>query len=105
MAMEQERLLYQPNIQRNHGKLQHLHSIMTLALGTGAGILTLESFQGFVTYFVGLTITNVVFYIVCCKGQADSFFESPIKEIFISSMPEYLPGFIMMWCLVYALVN
>lgn len=105
MAAAQERLLYQPNIEHNYKKLLHLHSIMTLALGTGAGILTFESFQGFVAYFVGLTITNMVFYTVCCKGQANSFFESPVKEIFISSMPENLPGFIMMWCLVYALVN
>lgn len=93
------------NMEANKKKLQHVHDIMALALGVGAGVLTLESLYGFLFYALGITLTNAAFYVVCCQGKADEFFRSPLQEIFIDGIPSNIAGFTMMWCLVFALVK
>ncbi|KAG7662740.1 uncharacterized protein J8A68_003728 [[Candida] subhashii] len=102
---ESEILYYPPSIEVNKHKLQHVQDITSLVLGIGSGILTLESFNGFIFYFVGLTIANGLFYIICGEGQANKFFKKPLQEIFINGLLGNVPAFIMMWCLVYALVK
>lgn len=100
-----ETLLYGPNVDANKRKLQHVHDVMSLVLGAGAGVLTLESAWGFLMYLAGLTATNGVFYLYVCEGRAGGFFQQPLKEIFVDGMLSNLAGFVMMWCLVYALVK
>ncbi|KAK6200131.1 Rab5-interacting protein-domain-containing protein [Scheffersomyces amazonensis] len=98
-------IIYPPSIQSNHQKLQRAQDIASLVLGIGAGILTLESAYGFSFYLVGITITNGMFFAVCCQNQPDKFFTNPIRDIFFEGIFSNVPGFIMMWCLVYALVK
>lgn len=102
---EKEVIYYRKSIEANSKKLQHVHDIMSLALGVAAGVLSLESLYGFMFYGVGLTITNVVFYVVCCHNQPKSYFRDPVQEIFVSSLSNNVAGFVMAWCLVYALVK
>lgn len=99
-----EQVWYEANIESNGRKLGRVHDIFSLVLGTACGILRLQSWYGFGFYFIGLTIVNLLFYIVCCEGQPHLFFKSPMKEIFMSPLFSNIAGFIMMWCLVYALV-
>jgi hypothetical protein len=96
---------YGKNIDINVKKLQHVHDVVSLVLGIALGILMLESLQGFLFYVVGLSLTNCVFYLVCCQGTPKTFFKNPIHDIFVSSILTNVSGFIMMWCLVYALVS
>lgn len=100
-----ETICYGQSIDINKKKLQHIHDILSLVLGIGSGILTLESISGFLFYIIGFTLTNLAFYTVCCQGQPKTFFKNPIKEIFIDGVFSNIAGYIMMWCLVYALVK
>ncbi|RCK62925.1 ER membrane protein complex subunit 6 [Candida viswanathii] len=100
-----EKFYYQPSIEANKQKLQHIHDVASLALGVGSGILTLESLNGFLFYLAGITATNVLFYIICGEGRPGKYFKSPIQEVFLNGVFSNLAGFIMMWCLVYALVK
>lgn len=100
-----ELVIYGPNVDANKRKLQHIHDIMSLVLGVSAGVLTLESLWGFGVYVLGLTLTNAVFYIYVCQGQAGAFFHKPVQEVFVDGLLGNLAGFVMMWCLVYALVK
>ena len=100
-----EKFYYQPSIEANKQKLQHMHDVASLALGVGSGILTLESLNGFIFYLVGITATNLLFYIICGESKPSKYFKSPIQEVFLNGIFSNLSGFIMMWCLVYALVK
>lgn len=100
-----EQVIYGPNVDINKKKLQHVHDVMSLVLGVGAGVLTLESIWGFLMYTAGLTLTNVVFYIFVCEGRPSAYFRKPVQEIFVDGILSNLAGYVMMWCLVYALVK
>lgn len=102
---ETETIYYISSIEANKKKLQHVHDIMALALGVGAGVLTLESVYGFLFYIIGFTITNLTFYQICCEGKAIEFFRKPLHEIFVDGIASNVAGFLMMWCLVFALVK
>lgn len=78
---------------------------MSLSLGVGAGTLGLESLHGFFFFLVGITISNHAFYKYVCEGEPETFFEKPVREIFLDGVVTCMPGFIMMWCLTYALVK
>lgn len=100
-----ETIIYPASLNVNKQKLQHVHDIASLVLGVGSGVLTLESLYGFAFYLVGFTLTNVVFYVVCCEGQPKRFFTNPLQQVFLDGIFGNVSGFIMMWCLVYALVK
>ena len=105
MPEQSETILYRPSIEANKQKLQHIHDISSLVLGIGCGILTLESIYGFLFYLVGFTVTNGIFYTICCEGNPKKFFNKPVQEIFFDGIFHNVSGFIMMWCLIYALVK
>ncbi|EAZ63949.1 hypothetical protein PICST_52049 [Scheffersomyces stipitis CBS 6054] len=98
-------IYYTPSIESNKQKLQHVHDIASLVLGVGSGVLTLESAYGFIFYVVGITLTNLLFYLICCEGQPHKFFKKPVQEVFLDGVLTNVAGYIMMWCLVYALVK
>lgn len=102
---QNETIFYIASIEANKKKLQHVHDIMSLALGVGAGVLTLESIYGFLFYITGFTIVNFAFHQICCQGKAKEYFRKPFHEIFVDGVASNVAGFLMMWCLVFALVK
>lgn len=103
--MTVEPIYYAPNIEANKKKLQDVRDRSVLVLGLGAGILTLESLYGFAFYFAGITFANAVFYLICCGKGPKQYFANPLLEIFVSGVVADIPGFVMMWCLLFALVK
>lgn len=98
-------IYFEPNIAVNKQKLQRVQDVMSLALGVSAGILNLESVYGFLFFLVAFSLSNLAFYLECCKGEADKYFESPSRQIFLDGLFPALSGYVMLWCLTYALVN
>ncbi|SGZ56966.1 CIC11C00000003653 [Sungouiella intermedia] len=98
-------LYFPPNILANKQKLQRLQDVMSLALGVGAGVLCLESLNGFFFFLVTFSLSNLSFFLLCCEGKPESFFQNPWKEIFLDGISSSLAGYVMMWCLTYALVK
>lgn len=97
-----------PNIEENKRKLGSVQDITSLSLGVGAGIIAPDPIYGFLLYVIGYTLSNLSFYVICSKGiegKAGEFFKNPIREIFIENLLHNIPEFIMMWCLIYALVK
>lgn len=78
---------------------------MCLALGFAAGVLRLESLAGVMFYLVGFTVANFTFLLFCCEGKLRLFFKSPMKEIFVDKILAGVAGYLMMWCLISALVK
>ncbi|EGV63448.1 hypothetical protein PSN45_004267 [Yamadazyma tenuis] len=102
---DKEIIFYGPSVEKNRTKLQYVHHVMCLSLGVAAGVLSLESFMGFVFYAAGMTATNLGFVAVCCHGKPRQFFRFPLQEVFWDGIQSNIAGYIMMWCLVYALVK
>lgn len=98
-------LYFEPNITANKHKLQRVQDVASLALGVGCGVLGLESLNGFWFYLVGFSLSNFSFYMLCCQGSPEEFFKNPLKEIFVDGLFTSLAGYVMMWCLTYALVK
>lgn len=105
MSAKHEPIYFEPNVAANKQKLQRVQDIMSLALGVSAGILGLESLYGFLFFLVGFSLSNLGFFLECCKGEAQMFFISPFRQIFFDGFVGGLSGYVMMWCLTYALVN
>ncbi|KAI5949196.1 hypothetical protein KGF57_004794 [Candida theae] len=104
--MTQPKKFYsQLSINTNKQKLQYIQDVASLVLGVVAGITTLESLNGFLFFFGGLSLTNAAFYLLCGQGNIEKFFQNPLQEIFVEGLAGNLPGYIMMWCLIYALVK
>lgn len=100
-----EKIYFQSNVASNRQKLQHVQDVMSLAIGIGAGVLGLESLSGFIFFLMSFSLCNFSFYFFCCEKNESLFFCNPLKEIFLDGIPKTLAGFIMMWCLTYALVK
>ncbi|CAK7894096.1 ER membrane protein complex subunit 6 [[Candida] anglica] len=98
-------IYYTPNLEENGRKLGTVQDITSLSLGVGAGILAPGPLNGFLFYLVGYTLANAAFYTICCQGNGSKYFKSPIMEIFVGNILKNVPEYIMMWCLVYALVK
>lgn len=105
MSAKHETIYFEANIAANKQKLQRVQDIMSLALGVGAGILGLESLYGFLFFLLGFSLSNLAFFVECCKGESKTFFTSPFRLIFLDGFFGGLAGYVMMWCLTYALVN
>lgn len=98
-----ESTTYEPNVIFNKLKLQKLQDVMSLVLGIGVGVLGLESLYGFAFFLAGICLSNLSFYLICCQGESARFFPNPLKDIFLDGLFTSLSGFILMWCLTYAL--
>lgn len=102
--MSAEVIYYGPHVERNKKKLQYVDNVMCLSLGVAAGTLSIETMYGFLLYGVGMVVTNVGFVVMCCEGDPGKYFRNPVQEVFVQGLSN-VAGFIMTWCLVYALVQ
>lgn len=93
------------NIRHNKLKAQFIHDVGALLFGSMAGILQLEAWFGFGLFVVSCIGTNLLFWLICAQGKARLYFESPINDIFVQGILRSFFGYLMMWCLVFALID
>lgn len=94
--------------------MSNLQSLTASIFGIAAGILGLESYSGFLFYFIFTIITTVLFYafrvappsLKSGLGLADTsrFFRSQY-EFWAGGMFGGLAGYILTWTLFYGLVR
>ncbi|AMD22792.1 HHR023Cp [Eremothecium sinecaudum] len=89
----------------NNKQLRYVQDMTTLAFGCGAGILQLESLEGFAMFFVSYIAVGFLFMIWLCQGEPSKYFSNPVQDVFFSSLVRELAGFIMAWTFVYALLG
>lgn len=93
------------NIQANKKVLLYLQDSTSLVFGLGAGILQLESWDGFIAFLIGYMAVCVVYILWICQLKPQKFYESPIQDIIMDSFFRELTGFVMAWTFSYALVG
>ncbi|ODV72290.1 Emc6p CYBJADRAFT_168606 [Cyberlindnera jadinii NRRL Y-1542] len=96
---------YAQSIQHNTKTLQYVHDFTSLIFGISAGILQLESLNGFLFLFISFALVSSLFTISHCQLQPSRYFESPLKSLYVDDLARYLTAFLMSWTLAYALVQ
>lgn len=94
--------------------LSNIHSLTASLFGVSAGVLGLESYNGFLVYFVFSFITTLLFYIFkiapesLSQGHAgleSSRFYRGAFDFWLSGAFSGISGFILTWTLFYGLVR
>lgn len=77
---------------------------MTASLfGVAAGTLGLESWPGFLFYFVGAVIVSLLIFGLKAGGDAQAFFFRPAGDLWIGDLFGGLMSFVLTWTLFYGL--
>lgn len=93
------------NVMLNKKRLLKLQDSTSLVIGLGAGILQLESLEGFYLFIGSYMSIGLLFILCICQSRPQKFYQSPIQDIFLESFFRELTGFIMAWTFSYALVG
>lgn len=94
--------------------LSNLQSLTASLFGVAAGILGLESYNGFLFYFLFSFLTVGLFYVLRIAPESTSaglpfldtsrYFKGPL-DVWTSGLFGGLPGFILTWTLFYGIVR
>lgn len=94
--------------------LYNFQSLTASLFGVSAGILGLESYDGFLFYIISTLLTTILFYalrvaptsVSSGKGPLDTsrYFRAPF-EFWTGGLFGGLAGFILTWTLFYGLVR
>lgn len=69
------------SIQHNTRMLSNIRSISSLFLGIAAGILGLESLNGFLFYFISQQLISSLFYFILVEGSPEKYFPGTVTEV------------------------
>ncbi|KAF3762538.1 hypothetical protein M406DRAFT_323596 [Cryphonectria parasitica EP155] len=102
------------SVVHNTKTLSNLQSLTASLFGVAAGILGLESYDGFLFYIVFTLLTALLFYffrvapesIAAGKPALDTsrYFRGPL-ELWTSGLMGGLAGFVLTWTLFFGLVR
>ncbi|OAA68109.1 DUF786 domain containing protein [Niveomyces insectorum RCEF 264] len=111
--------LVQESIVRNTRILSNLQTLTASLFGVGAGILGLESYNGFLFYVAFSLLTTALFFVFRVLSASldlqragkdvrlldtGTFFRSPF-EFWTGGLSTGLAGYILTWTLFYGLVR
>lgn len=94
--------------------LSNLQSLTASIFGAAAGILGLESYSGFLFYFIFALLTTILFYAIRVAPESLGSGLGPLDtsryyrsrfELWTGGLFGGLPGYILTWTLFYGLVR
>ena len=68
-----------------------------------AGTLGLESFPGFIFYFLGTAIVSMLIYALKAESKPESYFYRPLGDLWAGDLFGGLMSFVLTWTLFYGL--
>lgn len=105
--------VYLPSQIHNHKILQYYKDVSDMVLGSACGILQLEGLYGLIFFVVGTILTGSLYQFEMTtfgrkgneKIRLDDYYQHPIKEIYLGELGRQFATFVMMWCLLGAIVS
>ncbi|KAI5462951.1 Rab5-interacting protein-domain-containing protein [Mariannaea sp. PMI_226] len=106
--------IVQESVMHNTKTLSNLHSLSASLFGISAGVIGLESYNGFIVYFIFSIITTLLFYFLKVApeslSQGNTIFDSSrfyrgAFDFWLSGVSSGISGFILTWTLFYGLVR
>lgn len=88
---------------RHPQTVSNIRALTASLFGVAAGTLGLESFPGFIFYFIGTAIVSVLIFFLKADGNANAYFYSPKSDLWIGDMFGGLMSFVLTWTLFYGL--
>ncbi|KAF8456265.1 Rab5-interacting protein-domain-containing protein [Terfezia claveryi] len=109
-AMDEEHeLLINPVVQEsvlhNTKTISDLRSLLSSLLGIAAGTLGLESYAGFIFYFVMSAFTSLLMGVFLAGGKPKEYFRGGWWDLLSSELIGGLAGYVLTWTLFLGLVG
>lgn len=70
-----------------------------------AGTLGLESYPGFVFYFLGTFLVSILLFFLGAEGKPSQYFHRPLGDLWGGEVFGGLSSFVLTWTLFYGLVR
>ncbi|QLQ81094.1 hypothetical protein HG537_0E04490 [Torulaspora globosa] len=93
------------NVASNKKRLLLLQDKTSLVVGLAAGILQLESLNGFYMFIGSFMSIGALYILWICQLKPYKYYQNPIQEIFLEHFFRELMGFVMAWTFSYALIG
>ena len=85
--------------------ISQIRSLTASLFGIAAGILGLESYPGFIFYFIGTLIVSALIWGVLAEGKPTRYFENQFSGLWGKDLVGGLSSFVLTWTLFYGLVR
>ena len=85
--------------------ISQIRSLTASLFGVAAGVLGLESLQGFFFYFLGTIFISQLISSLLANGEPDRYFESRWNGLWGKDVFGGLSSFVLTWTLFYGLVR
>ena len=83
--------------------VSNIRALTASLFGVAAGTLGLESFPGFIFYFLGTAIVSILIFTLKAESRPKGFFYRPFGDLWVGDMFGGLMSFILTWTLFYGL--
>ena len=83
--------------------VSNIRALTASLFGVAAGTLGLESWPGFIFYFIGTAIVSYFIYGLKAESKASAYFFNPIGDLWAGDMFGGLMSFVLTWTLFYGL--
>jgi hypothetical protein len=88
-----------------HQVVSNIRNITASLFGIVAGTLGLESYPGFAFYLVGTTLVSALLYLLRADGKPQSYFYSPVNDLWMGDITTGIMSFMLTWTLFYGIVR
>ncbi|KAK3708446.1 hypothetical protein LTR37_011542 [Vermiconidia calcicola] len=95
----------QESVQHNARTVSNIRAITASLFGVAAGTLGLESFPGFIFYFIGTAIVSVLIFTLKADNNPKAYFFRPTGDLWVGDMFGGLMSFVLTWTLFYGLAK
>lgn len=85
--------------------ISNIRNLTASLFGVAAGTLGLESYAGFIFYFVASLIVSGLLFVLKTEGKPSQYFYRPLGDLWLGDVFGGLSGFVLTWTLFYGLVR
>ncbi|KAK3675684.1 hypothetical protein LTR78_004325 [Recurvomyces mirabilis] len=97
------RPIVQESVQHNARTVSNIRALTASLFGVAAGTLGLESFPGFIFYFLGTATVSMLIYALKAESKPESYFFQPLGDLWAGDLFGGLMSFVLTWTLFYGL--
>ncbi|KAI5366246.1 Putative ER membrane protein complex subunit 6 [Septoria linicola] len=91
------------SVQHNARTISNIRSLTASLFGVAAGTLGLESFPGFIFYFIGTAIVSLLIFGLKAEQKPGTYFFRVVSDLWVGDMFGGLMSFVLTWTLFYGL--
>jgi ER membrane protein complex subunit 6 len=83
--------------------VSNIRALTASLFGVAAGTLGLESWPGFIFYFIGTAVVSMLIFALKANNEPKVYFYRPAGDLWMGDMFGGLMSFVLTWTLFYGL--